>query len=102
MAEFCPKKTLFALRDSAALSMVRSVLHEKGRGRIGLKTLPYHKSQEREFLTGFYSTIGGRRSTKKYLSRSGLLHFLYYAGALCSIHHGHNRVHFKVSPCGDL
>lgn len=31
---------------------------------IGLKTLPYHKSQEREFLTGFYLTIGGRRSTK--------------------------------------
>lgn len=31
---------------------------------IGLKTLPYRKSQEREFLTGFYLIVGGRRNTK--------------------------------------
>lgn len=96
---------------------------EKEEEGIRSKKLLYCKSQEREFFTGFYVTIGGRRSTKntspigvhctlctmlgqeeykKILSHWGLLHFLYYAGALCSIHHGHNRANLKVSPCGDL
>lgn len=37
---------------------------EKEKEGIGLKTSPYLKSQEREFLSGFYLTIGGGRSTK--------------------------------------
>lgn len=40
MAEFCHKKTLFALRDSAALSMLRSVLHGKGRLRDWIENSP--------------------------------------------------------------
>lgn len=50
---------------------------EKEEEGTGLKTLPYRESWEQEFLTGFYLTIGGRRSTKN-TSPTGLDELGFY------------------------
>lgn len=68
MAEFCPNKTLFALRESAALSMLRSVLHGKGRGRDWIESSPIPQKPGARIFDWLLLDHRGQEEYKKYLS----------------------------------
>lgn len=66
MAEFCPNKALFALCDSVALSMLRSVLHGKGRVRDWIENSPISQKPGERIFGWLLLYYRGQKEYKKY------------------------------------